>query len=128
VQTQRITGLTYDSCYLCVKNGQLLATGRWFSPGTPVSSTNKTDHHYITDILLKVALDTITQPHTQKWSSNLDLVNTIISLYREKGDYSLTPWPNLYLSYWREITNIFWNVRKNMDVNEYESIQHFNTN
>jgi hypothetical protein len=29
-----------------------------FSPGTPVSSTNKTDHHNITEILLKVALNT----------------------------------------------------------------------
>ena len=28
------------------------------SPGTPVSSTNKTDHHDITEILLKVALNT----------------------------------------------------------------------
>jgi hypothetical protein len=25
----------------------------WFSPGTPVSSTNKTDCHNITEILLK---------------------------------------------------------------------------
>jgi len=32
---------------------------RWFSPGTPVSSTNKTDCHDITEILLKVALNTI---------------------------------------------------------------------
>ena len=31
-------------------------TGRWFSPGTPVSSSNKTDRHDITEILLKVAL------------------------------------------------------------------------
>jgi hypothetical protein len=30
------------------------------SPGTPVSSTNKTDHHHITEILLKGALNTIT--------------------------------------------------------------------
>jgi hypothetical protein len=37
-------------------------TGRWFSPGTPVSSTNKTDHHYIAEILLKVALNTINHP------------------------------------------------------------------
>jgi hypothetical protein len=29
-----------------------LATGRWFSPGTPVSSINKTDRHDITEILL----------------------------------------------------------------------------
>jgi len=33
--------------------------GLWFSPGTPVSSTNKTDCHDITEILLKAALNTI---------------------------------------------------------------------
>jgi hypothetical protein len=31
-----------------------------FSPGTPVSSTNRTDRHDIAEILLKVALNTIT--------------------------------------------------------------------
>jgi hypothetical protein len=36
-------------------------TGWWFSLGTPVSSTNKTDCHNITEILLKVPLNTITQ-------------------------------------------------------------------
>jgi hypothetical protein len=34
-------------------------TGRWFSPGIPVSSTNKIERHNITEILLKVALNTI---------------------------------------------------------------------
>ena len=34
--------------------------GRWFSPGTTVSFTDKTDRHDITAILLKVALNTIT--------------------------------------------------------------------
>jgi hypothetical protein len=33
--------------------------GRWFSPDTLVSSINKTDHHDITEILWKVALNTI---------------------------------------------------------------------
>ena len=37
-----------------------LATGQWFSLGTPVSSTNKTDLHDITKIFLKVVLNTIT--------------------------------------------------------------------
>jgi len=37
---------------------QLLAHGRWFSPGTPASSTTKTGHHDIAEILLKVALNT----------------------------------------------------------------------
>ena len=31
---------------------QWLASGRWFSLGTPVSSTNKTEHHDITEILI----------------------------------------------------------------------------
>jgi hypothetical protein len=35
-----------------------LAIGQWFSPGPPVSSTNKTDRHDITEILLKVVLNT----------------------------------------------------------------------
>ena len=37
---------------------QLLAHGRWFSPGTPASSTTTTGRHYIAEILLKVALST----------------------------------------------------------------------
>jgi len=37
---------------------QLLAHGCWFSPGTPASSTTKTGHHDIVEILLKVALNT----------------------------------------------------------------------
>jgi hypothetical protein len=37
---------------------QLLAHGRWFSPGTPASSTTKTDRHDIAEILRKVALNT----------------------------------------------------------------------
>jgi hypothetical protein len=37
--------------------------GRWFSPGTPVSSTNKNNRHDITEILLKVELNTINLNH-----------------------------------------------------------------
>jgi len=33
----------------------MLAHGRWFSPGTPASSTTKTGRHEIAEILLKVA-------------------------------------------------------------------------
>ena len=40
------------------KDYQLLAQGRWFSPGTPASSTTKTGHHDIAEILLKVVLST----------------------------------------------------------------------
>ena len=41
---------------LCDKVCQWLAAGQWFSPGTLVSSINKTYRHDITEILLKVAL------------------------------------------------------------------------
>jgi hypothetical protein len=45
---------------LCDKYCQRFASGWWFSLGTPVSSTNKYDHHNITEILLNVSLSTIT--------------------------------------------------------------------
>jgi hypothetical protein len=40
---------------------QLLAHGRWFSPGTLASSTTKTGCHDIAEILLKMSLNTINQ-------------------------------------------------------------------
>jgi hypothetical protein len=54
---------------LCDRVCQWLAAGRWFSS---VSSTNKTDRHDITKIVLKVALNTI----------NLTTVLILITLYR----------------------------------------------
>ena len=63
----------------CDKVCQWLATCLWFSPGTQVSSTNKTDHHDITEILLKVvfkgqllmipSLHFIYTVHVQVWLS-----------------------------------------------------------
>ena len=44
---------------LCDNVCQWHTTRRWFSPGTPISSANKTDQHDITEILLTVALNTI---------------------------------------------------------------------
>jgi len=49
---------------LCDKVCQWLATCLWYFTGTPDSSTQTTDRHDITEILLKVVLNTITnQPH-----------------------------------------------------------------
>ena len=50
-------GILYTT--LCDKVCQWLATCRCFFPGPPVSSTNKTDRHDITEILVKVSLNTI---------------------------------------------------------------------
>ena len=54
-----------DSQSQVIKQYQLLAHGRWFSPGTPASPTTKTGRHDIAEILLKVALS------TRKIKSNL---------------------------------------------------------
>ena len=58
---------------LCNKVCQWLATGRWFSPGPPVSSTNKTDYHDITEILLKVALNTTKQSNKHLFAQHCSL-------------------------------------------------------
>ena len=75
---------------LCDKVCQWLVTDRWFSPGPPVSSTNKSDCHDITEILLKVAISTISltlnpfalkikyyTPSQGKWSILLCTPSTI---------------------------------------------------
>jgi hypothetical protein len=49
---------------------QLLIHGRWFSPGTPASSTIKTGSHDIAEIWLKVALNTINQSIKTKYFTN----------------------------------------------------------
>ena len=56
---------------LCDKVGQWLKAGLWFSLGPPVSSTNKIYHHNITEILLKVALNTI-KPQPTFWISMIN--------------------------------------------------------
>jgi hypothetical protein len=72
--------------YLCVRRidfafCQCLATGQWLSPVTPVSSNNTTDRHDITEISLKVALNTIT--HNPLWR----IYYWILELLRQCGIY-----------------------------------------
>jgi hypothetical protein len=51
--------------------------GRWFSPGTPASSTTKTGRHDIAEILLKVALNTKIQIQIQQYFSYIMVVSFI---------------------------------------------------
>jgi hypothetical protein len=64
---------------LCDKVCQWLAIGRWFSPGTPVTPTNKTELHDIAEILLKVPLNTINKP-TKQPKFKLIILMTQISI------------------------------------------------
>ena len=54
-----------DVQHYVIKVCQWLVTDQWFSAGPPVSSTNKTDRHDITEILLKVAFNTIKPNQSQ---------------------------------------------------------------
>ena len=51
---------------------QLLAHGRWFSPA---STTAKTGHHSIAEILLKVALNTMDRQFRSWWYHKLLLID-----------------------------------------------------
>jgi hypothetical protein len=82
---------------LCDKVTQWLATGRWFSEGTPVSTTNKTDRHDKTEMLLKVALSTITLyffPLTQNVSEwlLLNANSAIFQLYNVWSKFIFMRW------------------------------------
>ena len=66
---------------LCDEVCQWLATGWRFSPGTPVSSTNKAYLHDITEILLRVALNIIHNPLCHK---NNICVSYVYSKERDK--------------------------------------------
>ena len=56
VSSNRAHGEVYSILNYVIKVCQWLAAGCWFSSGTPVSSTSKTDRHdnHITEILSKV--------------------------------------------------------------------------
>jgi hypothetical protein len=47
-------GMVVGSTTLCDKVCQLLATDRWFSPGSSASSTNITHRHDIAEILFNI--------------------------------------------------------------------------
>ena len=68
---------------LCDKVCHWLLTGQWFSPGPPVSSTNKTDRHDITEILLKVAFNiiTLTLPRFLCWVKYLEIFYIFVWMY-----------------------------------------------
>jgi hypothetical protein len=71
---------------LCDKDCHWLTASRWFSPSPPVSSTNKTDRHDISEILLKVALNIINQqnqPFHYNIYSNILLVASFVLLRLE---------------------------------------------
>jgi hypothetical protein len=66
VSSNPVHGEVYSIQYYVIKFASDLRQVGGFFPGTPVSFTNETDHHDITEILLKVTLNTINQPTNQR--------------------------------------------------------------
>ena len=57
---QKVDKPKANVCVLYIKyKDKNITDVQWFSLGTPVSSTNKSDNHDIAEILLKVALNTV---------------------------------------------------------------------
>ena len=81
---------------LCDKVCQWLAAGQLCFPSTLISSTNKTDHHDIAEILLKVLLNTITitirlKYQTQLLPDSLHLLSYITGLELHLGRHGNKP-------------------------------------
>jgi len=74
---------------------------QWFFPGTPVSPTNKTDRHDITEILLKVALNTINQTTKSIESTTQSTRNDLVYNFILK----CLKWMNVKI--WDIWTNLF---------------------
>ena len=83
---------------LCDKVCQWLAEGRWFSPGPPVSSTNKKNRHDIAEILLKVALSILILVQINKQQ---DLYKLSIRINKETTACSVSYWT--VLTKWKHI-------------------------
>ena len=67
---------------------------QWFLPGTLVSSTNETDRLNITEILLKVALNTITLPPISFQELFYCYIFIMYQLSCSIGQIILTEWVN----------------------------------
>ena len=106
-------GKVYSIQHYVVKVCHWLATGRWFSLDTPVSPTNKTDHYDITEILLKVALNTISLTLNPRWPPYppiLLLIETFFYIFPKTLSYDVTRLERCVpLGLWRNVF-VIWSV------------------
>ena len=92
---------------------------QWFSLGTRVSSTNKTDRHDITEIFLKVALCTINQTTVFLWftASDYSLASSNFLIYRKIYIVYISSWyryhrNNIYVYHFMILVKCHTGLRK----------------
>jgi hypothetical protein len=69
------------------------SASQWFSQGISISSTNKTDYHDITEILLKVVLNTITlklTPLTRFWFQRIYFYFQVLHIIQRLTDLPIS--------------------------------------
>ena len=94
IVTNTLVWIVSDVFYIATPR---YATGRWFSLGPPISSSNKTDHHDITALLLKMSLNTIKQRHG-RWCGSLQMYSVLQHLVTN-GCWYDSLW--IYCPMWR---------------------------
>jgi hypothetical protein len=115
---------------------QWIATGGWFSLGTPVSSTNKIDRQDITGILLKVAIYTTNKStikhavrrnsptlkqKTKPWKWFIRVIETSISSVSQCQINNFYDTP--YLKHYWLVWNHNWNIVESGDIH-HKQINH----
>ena len=109
--THKVYLISISNITLCDKVCQWLATGRWFSPGTPVSSTNRTDRHDIAEILLRVAINTIALTNLHIWVQLICKLRTSLTHYQilVSGVSNIVIWI-LYGDRWRKAIQMLFHM------------------
>jgi hypothetical protein len=98
----------------CDKVSQWLTTGRWFSPGPPVSSTNETDRHDITEILLKVALKPSNKQNKNDWKAR-SVFPLKYGIIEKHFDISFLLRTDQYCIFWQDM-HVLHIVKKKPDI------------
>jgi hypothetical protein len=112
------SGRCVQHYHLCDKVCQWIATGRWFSPGSPVSSINKTDRHNITTNFIVFGLTWSglkpliystwckqANHYTTNWVANFERMYLFIRIFPKKMGYNFLE--NVIVSSFSSYTNTY---------------------
>jgi hypothetical protein len=100
---------------------QLFAHGRWFSTGTPASSTTKTGRHDIAEILLKVVLNNKNFKKNQSITLWKIVGNSLCNFCKLDEDYSHY---FITCTFLKEFWTKFQNLMKGLGIENKITLKH----